>query len=328
MIKSVKITNFAGEELTIELANPYDTGLAILNIDGIGPAEATINTTDFASTDGSFFNSARVNNRNIVITIKFLADVEHNRHVLYGYFPTKKPVTLLFTTEERIVEIEGYVEHNEVDIFTSFEGAQVSIICPNPFFHTPGDGINEIFSGIDSEFEFPTVGSYADHATTINPTGLYSNTGGYRDHANTSAKADNDHIRFGEILKLTEKTIVYDGEADTGLLMQFHAIGDVSNLMIYNGDTQEVMYIDSDAITEITGHDIQSGDDITISTVVGNKYATLYRAGTTYNILNAINKDADWLQVRSGNNRFIYSASKGIDYIECSFVYYALYDGV
>lgn len=354
MIRSVTITNFAGEAITIELTNPWEHDLAITNIDGIGPAEATINTTDYASTDGSFFNSARVENRNIVISIKPLGNVEHNRHVIYDYFPTKKPVTLLITADEREVEITGYVEHNEVNIFDSFETAQISIICPNPFFHTPGDGINEIFSGIDAEFEFPTVDAYVDHMTTILPAenkrGLYSiqyetdnRTVPYWDHNGwycypwdfskvhgtppNPATVDK-RILFGEILKLTEKIIVYEGEADTGMVMTFHAIGGVHNLMIYNGDTREVMYISSELIEDITGHDIQYGDDITISTVVGDKYATLYREGTTYNILNAINIDADWMQIHKGENRFIYAAEQGVDMLECSFNYYALYDGV
>ena len=37
MIKSVTVTNYLGESLKMKLTNPYDSGIAITDITGIGP---------------------------------------------------------------------------------------------------------------------------------------------------------------------------------------------------------------------------------------------------------------------------------------------------
>ena len=72
MIKTVKITNYRGEVLILDLANPYSSGLAVTNIDGLGPEKASINTVEIASNDGAMFNSARVESRNIVMSLRFV----------------------------------------------------------------------------------------------------------------------------------------------------------------------------------------------------------------------------------------------------------------
>ena len=41
MIKSVTVTNYLGESLKMELTNPYDSGIAITDITGIGPVSYT-----------------------------------------------------------------------------------------------------------------------------------------------------------------------------------------------------------------------------------------------------------------------------------------------
>ena len=53
MIKSVTVTNYLGESLKMELTNPYDSGIAITDITGIGPGKADINVTELTSSDGS-----------------------------------------------------------------------------------------------------------------------------------------------------------------------------------------------------------------------------------------------------------------------------------
>jgi hypothetical protein len=68
MIKSVTVTNYLGESIKMELGFPEKSGFLIQNIDGLGPGKATINLTQFATSDGSLFNSAKLNERNIVFT--------------------------------------------------------------------------------------------------------------------------------------------------------------------------------------------------------------------------------------------------------------------
>ena len=162
MIKSIKVTNYRNESLTLELANPYKTGLAITSVDGLGPAEASISTSDIASKDGSLFNSARMGNRNIVLNFRLLPnpaveairDVERIRHTVYRYFPIKKKLTLEIITGERIGTIVGYVDKCEPNIFTKNQTIQVSIVCPDPWFKSNEEiKINSL--QVTDAFNFP-----------------------------------------------------------------------------------------------------------------------------------------------------------------------------
>lgn len=130
MIKSVTVTNYLGESLKMELTNPYDSGIAITDITGIGPGKADINVTELTSSDGSLYNSARLGTRNIVMTLRFMIapDIETVRQKSYKYFPIKKELILTFETDNRSCYIAGYVESNEPVIFDENEYTQISII--------------------------------------------------------------------------------------------------------------------------------------------------------------------------------------------------------
>lgn len=156
MIQAITVTNFKNESLRMVLTDPFESGIAVKNVEGIGGGTASINSTDMAVGDGAFFNSARANVRNIVLTLKPMRvpSVEVNRHKLYKLFQIKKKVTLLFETDTRLSTISGYVESNEPVIFSNDEDIQISIICLDPFFYSEY-GSTTIFSGVRPLFEFP-----------------------------------------------------------------------------------------------------------------------------------------------------------------------------
>lgn len=52
MIKSLTVTNPKGESLKLELTRPGLSGLAVKSIDGLGPPQASINTSEIATMDG------------------------------------------------------------------------------------------------------------------------------------------------------------------------------------------------------------------------------------------------------------------------------------
>lgn len=156
MLKSVTVINFKGDKLLLDLFNPWSSGIIIQNIDGIGPGQADINTTDMATGDGAWYNSSRLQTRNITMTLKPIRDpmVETNRHKIYRYFPVKTKVSLQFITDERDLTVEGYVENCEPTIFSQSETLAISILCPDPYFYANSVS-EEAFSGIRSGFEFP-----------------------------------------------------------------------------------------------------------------------------------------------------------------------------
>lgn len=142
MIKSVTVTNYLGDSVKLELMRPEKSGFIVKSINGLGPSNASINTTEVSTNDGALFNSARLSKRNIVFKLLFMntdtETIEDIRQKTYKYFPMKKGVTLLIETDNRLVSTTGYVETNEPNIFDSKEGSTISIVCPDPFFYSAG----------------------------------------------------------------------------------------------------------------------------------------------------------------------------------------------
>lgn len=303
MIRSLTVINFHNDVLFIELARPTDTGLLITNIDGIGPASADINTTEMATMDGSKLNSTRKTERNVVIDFdfRFAEDVEQARRLTYKYFPIKKEVTLIITTDERQSKLTGYVESNEPSIFEEFETASISIICPDPNLYAAdvNENLVVVFSGTSPVFEFP----FENNSVTENL------------------------IEIGSIERKTRNNIYYSGEADIGMVITMHALGDVKNIQIWNVDTREYMIVDTSKLESLTGSGMIAGDTIVINTIVGYKGATLVRDGKTTNILNCIDRNSTWFQLSSGDNVYFYTAEEGESSLQFQIETKTIYEG-
>ena len=71
------------------------------------------------------------------------------------------------------------------------------------------------------------------------------------------------------------------------------------------------MHINTDKLKTFTGSGIIAGDDIIICTIKGQKSITLLRGGKRTNILNCLDKNADWFQLTKGDNIFAYIAEEG-----------------
>lgn len=304
MIKSIVVTNYLGESLQMELAKPDDTGILIESITGLGPPKADINSTEVASGDGAVFNSARATSRNIVLTLRLLFNktVEDVRQKTYKYFPIKKMVSLIVETDNRICGTYGYVETNEPNIFSKEESTQISIICPDPYFYGLDNGgyTSVVFFGVEPLFEFP----FSNESLTENM------------------------IEFGKIKSRQEENIYYDGDTEVGFIIVMHALGEVRQITIFNTITRERMHLDTDRLAAIMGSGIQEGDEITISTVKGNKYITILRNGIYTNILNALDRNTNWFQLYKGDNRFAYVAEYGAEDLEFRIQYQTLYEGI
>ncbi len=174
----------------------------LYDIDGLNPVAATINTTEFATSDGAMFNSARIGTRNIVLYIKIYPEIEKNRLNLYSFFKIKSDVTLYFRHDSLNVFISGKIESFELDHFSNSQIAQISILCPNPYFQSVQNQIVE-FSNVVALFEFPFMNP---------PEGL-----------------ELSHI------ERVKAKIINAGEIATGVTIQLYAsTDDVSNPVVYN----------------------------------------------------------------------------------------------
>jgi phage-related protein len=114
--------------------------LQIRNIDGIDPVKAAVNTSMLGSVDGAALVGSSVASRNIVLTVHPNPDwdiwsFEALRRLIYSYFMPKKPVRLVFESDDLIpVEISGVVESVTINPFSKDQEFLVSVICPDPYF--------------------------------------------------------------------------------------------------------------------------------------------------------------------------------------------------
>ena len=133
---------------------------------------------------------------------------------------------------------------------------------------------------------------------------------------------------MGEIRNLTENLITYDGDSEVGVTIIIHAVGEASDITIYNTRTRERMRIDTEKLAALTGTGIVTSDDIIICTVKGQKSITLLRNGIVINILNCLDKDADWFQLAKGDNIFAYTAETGGSNLQFKVENRIIYEGI
>lgn len=301
MIHELIVTNHLGESLTIDLTSPAESGLAVLYIENLGPVKANINLTERAILDGSIFNSASAEHRNIVIAFRFwpTPDVETNRQKVYKYFPLKRQIKIEVRAGNRHAYAYGYVEANEPDIFNKDSGTNLSIICPESYLYDVDQQVT-VFSSVNASFEFPF-----SNESLVTPL-----------------------IEISELIVETEKTVLYGGDAPIGILLEIHANGPASNITITHSETLDTLAIDSTKLTALTGSDIIEGDDFYISTVNGNKYATLIRSSVEWNILSCLGSDPTWFQLEKGDNIFAYTATSGLANLEFKVTNDVAYEGI
>lgn len=195
---SLKVENDRGN--TLELTN--NPNYTVFKIEGLNPPHATINSSVNTTTDGSSINSVRLENRNIVIYATIEGDIEANRINLYKYFPVKKTVKLYFSNNSRDIYIEGTVELIECDLFSNKQVAQISIICPKPYFKDV-ENLVTVFSDVSAMFEFPF---------SISKAGVEISTIGTNQR----------------------RSIINTGDIETGVIIRLFATGTVVNPVIYD----------------------------------------------------------------------------------------------
>lgn len=202
------VENEKGEKLELTNNRNYD----VLEVTGTNPPTAAINTVNVAGMDGSRFNSSRVEQRNIVITLNIQHPIEANRLTLYNFFRVKRWVKVYYKNSHRDVYIEGYVENLENNPWTNLQQPQISIICPQPYWLSISE-MSVNFSSSIALFEFPF-----------------------------SIPAEG--IEFSTLRTLTSE-IIDAGEIETGGIITFTATANqIINPKFYNRTTQKFFGLD------------------------------------------------------------------------------------
>lgn len=319
MLRKITAINELGEKLVMQLDSPETSGLVIKQVQGLGPAKGVVNTSALSTADGSSYNSARIEERNIDLHVRYyevpsavndadlnkryMASIETIRHKTYSMFPVKYPVALIFETDVRDLYIMGYVETNEPDIFSMESSAVIAIRCPDPYFYgyDKNQGVNVVeYSSANPQFEF----AFANESLQL------------------------PLLVMGDILAVQEKNIDYYGDAPVGMTVSIQANGPAENITIFDRTTQESMRIDTAKLANMMGSPLQAGDEIVITTHRGGKSVSLYRGGFKTNIINALDRDADWIQLRRGENLISFTAAEGQTNLIMRISYRVIYEGV
>jgi hypothetical protein len=282
-----RIENSDGE---IKTLTQNEANYQIVDIQGLNPPKAQINRSTVGGLAGSKFNSSRLEERNIVVMLKLNGDVEANRIELYRFFNASEWCKFHYTNGSRNVYIEGYVETNEVELFTDSEIMQVSIICPDPYFKDAQLIVDDI-SKIVKRFYFPFSIEY------------------------------DDPIPFSEI-EIERITDVFNAsESKCGIEIVIDFIGSVNRLEIKNVGTNETFTI---------VHPFLANDVVTLVTNEGRKSINLNRNGVINNLFPKVVKGSVFFQLNRGDNYFSYLADYGDSDANISIVYKhnTLYRGV
>lgn len=297
MIKTLEIINNKNERTTIMLANPSPSGFLITNIDGLDAPKGTINMIERTRQDGSVYNGSRSNSRNIVITLEYFLDntnkdsIEDLRHKTYRLFPVGENITLIFTSNERKVKFSGYVESNEVNLFSQKESSQISIMCEKAYGQGL-DGTIDYFSGATPLFEFP----FSNESLT------------------------EPLIEFGELYCVYSKMVDVQSEVKTGFIMTVEFKESVNGIIVSNLTNGQSMKING-----LFGN----GDILVVNTIVGQKACTLNGNNILGNFFT--NTGNDWVTLLPRDNYITIRDGAGADTLENSLVnfeYPFLYMGV
>ena len=291
MIKKVTVVNCYGESAEIVLANDApEHGFVIKGIDGLGPAKANINTGTLATLDGTFYNSSRLDSRNIVLDIVFTdADtIEEARLNAYKYFPIKQFVDLMIETDNREVVTRGYIESNEPEIFSDQEVTKISIICPDPLFY-------------NSE-EDQTVFNIGSSSSTNSITSF------------TIENEGDVEIGFDMVLKATMSS-----SNGPGII---HIQNNTTAQSVYIDPT----YIYSVVDTIWSTNDLIELSTKKAEKHIKFHKANA-SAGSYVNVLNSLGHNPTWIQLKKGTNNLSITVERAFT-MQCTINYTITYEGV
>lgn len=206
MVTNVRVEQFikdsdillAGPDnvLDLPLRDWSTSQLAVTNIEGLSPGAANVNSEDYGLIDGASWASSRISTRNIVLTMKLgeSPSMEAVRRKVYRHFPLKRKIRLTFTTETlrttvtpitpesyRRLYIDGFVESCAVDYFGEMEGAQISILCLDPYFKGIDEDVTLNFTTTEGGFK-PIICKTASSGDPDPNRDVYYNIMPFQDH--------------------------------------------------------------------------------------------------------------------------------------------------
>ena len=281
MIESIEFLTYRQQRVVLPLRDPWGIGVAVKSVDGLSATKASINTTELALTDVAIFNGARAGMRNLKIKLAPLPmpDIETSRQRIYSWFQLKQLMTVYINTDKHRVKTEGYVEAVEADIFSKEQEINISILCPDAYWH---DADTSIDKNLEWSREIPSF--EFDFMDQPSPS-----------------------LEFSKDRGLLSATIDYEGDVETGFTMVFTfrpgAKLPITVTETFSGDQFKLTgaFLDK---TYYKVDPIVGGDIVTVNSRTGRKSIIRNRGGRKDKFIAALDRNSDWLKLRPGVNEF------------------------
>ncbi len=260
----------------------------VLSVSGLNPPSASIFTSKSPNRKGVKYNGSTLNERNIVLSIKILGDIETNRNVLYDWIDTENYVKVHYQNGVKNVYCEGHIQDCDIDFFTNNEIINLAIICENPYWKD----LNEISTEISTillQFTFPFA---------IDKSGIPFSSSGSNNTTN-----------------------IFNGGNEVGINISVKCNGSVTNLSIYDANNSNrkfkiIKTFNKNEVIEINTEE---------SPKTCKLYKT---DGTIENILKYVEANPTWFTLKRGNNLFAYSADSGAENVTITIKFTNQYLGV
>lgn len=245
---------------------------------GLNPTSAMIFTSKSPTRKGVRYNGSTLNERQIVVSIKILGDIERNRNALYEWIDTEQYVKVHYRGEVKSVYCEGHIQDCDFDIFTDNEIINLAIICENPYWKDLS-AISVDITKTLKQFAFPF---------SIEREGIPFST-----------------IREGN------ETNVYNAGAETGCIIRIVCNGTIENLTIFDADNSTRIFKINTTLLQSWVVEINTEDS-------PKTCKAFLPDSTVTNLMKYVGNNPAWFTLKKGNNRFGFIADSGADNAEIS----------
>ena len=294
MINKIIYENERGISIELNREGP----LFLSSVNGFDGLESEIISSQSAYQDGISINKTILKDRLLTLNCHMNIDNEQQRHAL------KRKLYNAFNPK-----IKGSMK-----IYTDagqLRGANNLRVIQAPLFEDDYKGLNDLVS-FQIQLTMPLP--YFEDINT-NRVDFGNDIGNFFFDLEIEEEGNELSIKNNS----TILNIYNSGDAETPLKVVFKAKSNVKNPSIYNVYTKEFIKINKT---------MQAGEEITITTDIGNKRVESYLNGVTTNIFNLLDIQSSFMWLDIGDNIIRYDAEEMIEQLEVYTYYTNYYLGV
>ena len=279
--------NEIGEEILLT-----SNKIKLINHNGMSGLDNSINSIKSSNQNGSTYVNSSIEEREIKLTLRILANLEEYRTIKRKLFTVFNPAyqgeLILKNTEgeKKLCTRVTYSPNFIID--GNKKECEINLVALDPYWRDINETKTDIASWKGS-FSFPLMIPL--------DTGIMI---GYRE---PSLIANVNNI----------------GDIKTGMRIEFKALSAVINPQLINIETQDYIKINKT---------MEAGEVITVTTDFSNKRVSISKNGVLENGFNYFDLYSTFLQLEIGDNLFRYNAQEGLESLEVTIYHTSRYLGV